>query len=57
MSEKPPILCPMTFNMLIVDRNVEVVKCSQNECAWWNAECGKCSVCVIADSLRKLVKK
>jgi hypothetical protein len=57
MSEKPPILCPMSYNMAMDDRTVEVMKCFQSECAWWNAECGKCSVCVIADSLRKLVRK
>lgn len=49
--------CPMSFNMPGEDRTDEAVKCSQNECAWWNAECGKCSICVIADSLRKMVRK
>ena len=56
MSENP-IFCPMSYNMQMDDRTVDVMKCNQSGCAWWNAECGKCSVCVIADSLRKLVRK
>ena len=50
-------LCPMSFNMPGEDRTDKIMWCSERDCAWWNAECGKCSLCVIAESLRKQVRK
>ena len=50
-------LCPMTFNIPAKNLIPGNTICVQENCAWWNAECGKCSDCVIADSLRKQVKK
>lgn len=51
------ILCPMTFTLLLKEQMAEAIGCIQERCAWWDADCGKCSLCVIAECMRKAARK
>lgn len=50
-------LCPMTFNIPPEETYDSTPYCVQERCAWWNEECQKCAMVILADSVRKQVKK
>lgn len=49
MEDKP--ICPLLTS------NEVTWYCCGEECAWWNAECQRCSMVSLTDSVRKMVKK
>ena len=51
------ILCPMTFTLLLKEQMAEAIGCIQERCVWWDADCGKCGLCVIAEYMRKAARK
>lgn len=51
------ILCPMTFNLPLNEQVIGAIRCVQERCAWWDADCSKCSLCVIAEYMRKAARK
>ena len=57
MPEQEKILCPMSFNIPPDKECPGTFDCIQERCAWWNVESQKCAMVVLADSIRKQVKK
>lgn len=57
MPNEKKSLCPMTFNIPPDQTHPSTSNCVQEWCAWWNEECQKCAMVILADSVRKQVKK
>lgn len=57
MPDQEKILCPMSFNIHPDKECPDTFDCIQERCAWWNVESQKCAMAVLADSIRKQVKK
>ena len=57
MPDQEKILCPMSFNIHPDKECPGTFDCIQERCAWWNVESQKCAMAVLADSIRKHVKK
>ncbi|MBQ4121532.1 MAG: hypothetical protein IJD35_05915 [Clostridia bacterium] len=57
MSDQEKILCPMSFNIPPDKECPGTFDCIQERCGWWNEEAQKCAMAVLADSVRKQVKK
>ena len=57
MFDQETILCPMSFNIPPDKECPGTFDCIQERCAWWNVESQKCAMAVLADSVRKQVRK
>lgn len=56
-SDRGKNLCPMCFNIPPDKEYPGIFDCIRERCAWWNDESQKCAIAVIADSVRKQVRK
>ena len=41
------MICPM---MSFKKQHVNEVNCKEEECAWWNKNCGKCAIVTLAEN-------
>ena len=41
------MICPM---MSFKKQYVNEVNCKEEECAWWNKNCGKCAIATLAEN-------
>ena len=41
------MICPM---MSFKKPYVDIVNCKEEECAWWNKNCGKCVIVTLAEN-------
>ena len=41
------MLCPvMSYHRV----NFAEIKCEEEKCAWWNKNCGKCAIAILAEN-------
>ncbi len=49
--------CPFTFSIPPHEFDEGTYDCMREKCAWWNVEGQQCAMMVLAESLRKQVKR
>lgn len=57
ISDNGHVLCPMTFNIPPEEAFPATIRCIKENCAWWCVESQKCAMAVLAESVRKQVKR
>lgn len=47
------MVCPIMSNRIVyIDGST--IDCREKECAWWNENCGKCAIAVLAENSETL---
>lgn len=57
MNNTETLYCPFTFSIPPHEFDEGTYNCMKEKCAWWNVEGQQCAMMVLAESLRKQVKR